>query len=205
MAVMKSRLWAFLLYPESMPEDWQRRLTELYMPLLVSPLHDSDADENGELKKPHYHVLVILEGPVTDAYMLERLEPLGVKHLLKVASRLSYERYLCHLDNPDKYTYPVAEIQQFGGATPKFCIEEDFRDGFVALSRIIEERGFLLYADFARFVAFEAPEYCFTLERFSSHFNNVCRSRFDAYRYNANKTDKMSYVKFRTIFEDWSS
>lgn len=202
---VKARLWAFLLYPESMPGNWKDILAGAHIPVLVSPLHDSDVDDNGEIKKPHYHVLTIFDGPIPEMQLLDVLGDLNVKHVEKVISRMSYERYLCHLDNPEKYQYPIAEIQCFGGAVPKFCIDADFRDGFIAVTRIIEQQGFTVYADLSRYIAFECPEFIHVLDRYSSHFNNVCRSRFDCLHYNGFKTDNLSYVKYRAVFSDWSS
>lgn len=63
----KSRYFTFLLYPESIPEDWELKLESLGMPIAISPLHDKDRKEGNEqgLKKPHYHVIYVTPNPVT--------------------------------------------------------------------------------------------------------------------------------------------
>lgn len=205
MAVLKIRVGAFILYPESVPSDWQEIIHSWHLPVLVSPLHDSDVDDNGELKKPHYHVLFWFDGPTTMSSVLEMVSPLGITYVEKVRAKSVYERYLCHLDDPDKFQYPIAGIQSFGGAVPSFLIESEFHDGFTALTRLIEDEGILLYADLARLIAFEYPESSDVLNRYSSHFNNYCRSRFDAVRFSdkmVKKPDNLSYVNFRVHFEN---
>lgn len=35
----------FLLYPESIPEDWELRLESIGVPMAISPLHDKDLSD----------------------------------------------------------------------------------------------------------------------------------------------------------------
>ncbi|MCW6101981.1 replication protein, partial [Lactiplantibacillus plantarum] len=42
MAKEKARYFTFLLYPESIPQDWQTKLETLGVPIAISPLHDKD-------------------------------------------------------------------------------------------------------------------------------------------------------------------
>ena len=70
MAKEKSRNFTFLLYPESLPEDWKIKLESLDVPIAISPLHDKDLKEEGgtesdPYKKPHYHVIYVAKNPVT--------------------------------------------------------------------------------------------------------------------------------------------
>ena len=61
MAKEKSRYFTFLLYPESIPSDWEIKLELLGVPMAISPLHDKDLSpvEGQEYKKDHYHVIYI--------------------------------------------------------------------------------------------------------------------------------------------------
>ena len=91
----KHRDFMFLLYPDSIPDNWVRRLEELGIEMAISPLHDSDKREGKDLeriqselegqkifndwseqryaeelekviwKKPHYHVIYIAKNPVS--------------------------------------------------------------------------------------------------------------------------------------------
>ena len=54
MAKEKARYFTFLLYPESIPEDWELRLELIGVPIAVSPLHDKDLSSvEGQLIKKH--------------------------------------------------------------------------------------------------------------------------------------------------------
>lgn len=76
----KSRYFTFLLYPESCPEDFQRRLEEVGLPMAISPLHDKDVDtvdkETGEIvyKKPHYHVIYIANNTTTPTGVRKKIQ-----------------------------------------------------------------------------------------------------------------------------------
>lgn len=67
MAKEKARYFTFLLYPESIPDDWKLKLELLGVPIAVSPLHDKDLSdvEGQKYKKPHYHVIYVSKNPVT--------------------------------------------------------------------------------------------------------------------------------------------
>ena len=111
----KTRNWAFVLYPESAPANWQEMLAELRMKVLVSPLHDRDTDENGEIKKAHHHIVIVFDGPQTHKRANEIIIPFGgTKSAKYVNSLKGYVRYLAHLDNPDKVQYDPQEIMTLG-------------------------------------------------------------------------------------------
>ncbi|MCP9306126.1 MULTISPECIES: replication protein [Lactobacillaceae] len=67
MAKDKARYFTFLLYPESIPTDWQNRLELLGVPIAVSPLHNMDLSsvKGQKYKKAHYHVIYVAKNPVT--------------------------------------------------------------------------------------------------------------------------------------------
>ena len=52
---IKKRNWAFVCYPESLPDNWQDILIESGIPFAISPLHDRDMNADNTEKKPHYH------------------------------------------------------------------------------------------------------------------------------------------------------
>ena len=67
MAKDKARYFTFLLYPESIPEDWEMKLESIGLPIAISPLHDKDLSdvEGQKYKKAHYHVIYVAKNPVT--------------------------------------------------------------------------------------------------------------------------------------------
>jgi len=70
----KARYFTFLLYPESVPEDWQEKLEQIGLPMAISPLHDSDMKPDGTIKKPHWHVIYIANNPVTTDNVRKRIQ-----------------------------------------------------------------------------------------------------------------------------------
>lgn len=87
------------------------------MPAFISPLHDRDTDDDGVVKKPHYYVVIMVDGPITQKRANELIEPYcGTKSAEYVKSLRGYVRYLAHLDDPDKAQYDPADIVALGGA-----------------------------------------------------------------------------------------
>lgn len=117
---MKSRYWAFIVYPESVKENWQNILEEKGLVFCISPLHDRDIDkyaEGGEeYKKAHYHVLVEYEGPKTYKSVKEEIcDEIGATIPKKIESLRGYYRYLTHMDNPEKAQYRQEDIKEYNG------------------------------------------------------------------------------------------
>lgn len=112
--VSKSRYFATIVYPESAPENWLDTLRGLCMRGYVSPLHDMDENPTGEKKKPHYHVLLIYDGPATKSNAEKKIELFGGVGCEVVGSLRGYARYLCHLDNPEKHKYNMGDVISLG-------------------------------------------------------------------------------------------
>lgn len=112
----RTRNFATVIYPESAPENWQDILAEQKVPAFISPLHDKDTNPFGEAKKPHYHVVVMYEGVKTMEQAEDLFSQIGGVGNEKVQSIRGYARYLCHLDNPEKYQYKQEDVRCLGGA-----------------------------------------------------------------------------------------
>lgn len=87
MAKDKARYFTFLLYPDSIPEDWKMKLESIGVPIAISPLHDKDLSnmENQKYKKAHYHVIYVAKNPVTaDSVRLKIKRTLGEQSVSKV-------------------------------------------------------------------------------------------------------------------------
>ena len=149
----KTRNYACVVYPDSAPENWLEIIGELAIPCLVSPCHDLDVNPDGTLKKPHYHVLFMFDNVKTKKQfemVKARFGGVGSEY---VQSPRGYSRYLCHLDNPEKYQYDVEKVRQFGGAdfctlinlvTDKYkAIEEMIQ--FIDYNKIYSYRALLRY------------------------------------------------------------
>ena len=123
-ASKRQRAFAFLLWPESAPADWLDRLRDLHVPMAVSPLHDRDvftADKDGhkagEIKKPHYHVMMCFSGKksLEQVYQMVAGLLLDVKHVEPLDDARGYCRYLTHMDDADKAQYNPADIITISG------------------------------------------------------------------------------------------
>ncbi|ECH3647856.1 replication protein RepB, partial [Campylobacter jejuni] len=87
MSKEKARYFTFLLYPESIPNDWELKLEMLGVPMAISPLHDKDKSnvEGQKYKKEHYHVIYVSKNPVTpESVRLKIKRTLGDKSVAMV-------------------------------------------------------------------------------------------------------------------------
>lgn len=107
----KKRYWAFVLYPESAPQNWKDLLQQTGLSIAVSPLHDKDIDPDGLPKKPHYHIILCYDGPTTFNNVKTNItDPLGQPIPIGLEQVRGYFRYLTHKDNPDKFQYSDKDI-----------------------------------------------------------------------------------------------
>lgn len=112
----RTRNYATVVYPESAPEKWFEILSEQCIPCFISPLHDKDINPGGETKKPHYHIMLMYESVKTKEQATAVFDLIGGVGCEIVQSLRGYARYLCHLDNPEKYQYEPEDVKSFGGA-----------------------------------------------------------------------------------------
>lgn len=112
----RTRNFASVVYPESAPENWQEILGEQFVPAFISPLHDKDTNPTGEPKKPHYHVLIMYDSVKTSEQAKEIFALIGGVGCEVVQSIRGYARYLCHLDNPEKFQYSIDDVKSLCGA-----------------------------------------------------------------------------------------
>lgn len=111
----KKRNWAFVVYPESLPEDWQDILRLSGLQIAVSPLHDADLNADESEKKQHYHVIVVYGSPTTFNNVLNFTKKLNGTIPISLEQVRGYYRYLTHEDNPEKAQYDKSDIKLFNG------------------------------------------------------------------------------------------
>lgn len=147
------RSWATVVYPESAPENWMEILGEKCIPVMISPLHDSDLNPTGEVKKPHYHVLFNFEGKKSYDQVMEFVSLIAGVGLEPVGSTRGYARYLCHLDNPEKAQYRPQDVKCYGGADYMSIIGLAI-DKYVAIGEMMDfcdSNGIRSYASLMRY------------------------------------------------------
>lgn len=120
MKAKRGRNFATIIYPddERLGEDFdlEKVIREWHVSAFLSPLHDSDTDDDGCLKKPHYHLLVKFDGNKSVDQVREMFDQVCGVGCEFVDSLRGYARYLCHLDETDdhKPQYPVDQVITFG-------------------------------------------------------------------------------------------
>lgn len=135
--------WCFITY-----ENPIELLKDKPVQVCISPCHDKDLDENGNLKKPHYHCIVHYDNGVTINRVVKDLMNIGANsHYEGVTSKTSYEEYLTHsdgqsIDDLNKYEYDKKDIVCLGGYTLGFS-EKTSR----------EEQNLSLYDFFMEYVS----------------------------------------------------
>ena len=112
---IKSRIWACIGYPESLPGNWLDILRETGLQVAISPFHDKDIDPTGESKKPHYHIIFNYDGPTTYEHVKDLCDSLNMTIPIKLESLRGMYRYHLHLDNPEKYQYDDRDRILLGG------------------------------------------------------------------------------------------
>lgn len=111
----RTRLWTFIVYPDSAPENWREIIDEWHIAGCISPFHEFDKNPDGETKKPHYHVILSFDGNKSYEQIVELIAPLHCPIPKRVQSIRTMVRYLIHEDNPEKYHYSKEGIVAFGG------------------------------------------------------------------------------------------
>lgn len=148
---VKKRNWAFVLYPESAPENWRELLQKTGLQCAISPLHDKDVNPNGELKKAHYHIILIYSGPTSFNVVRSLCESLNQPIPQPLEQVRGYYRYLTHKDNPEKAQYSESDIQTINGFNIADFIEltrSEVNAIILQLQQIIREADILEYCDF---------------------------------------------------------
>lgn len=173
MAKDKARYFTFLLYPESIPEDWKTLLETIGVPMAISPLHDKDKSkvEGQEYKKAHYHVIYVAANPVTtDSVRFKIKNLLGKQSLAKVQivsqSMENMYAYLTHESKDaiakNKYKYDKKDIQLLNNFDIDRYIVLDVEDKDEMLNDVcdmIDDHGLANIRELRRFVKEHGDEY----------------------------------------------
>ncbi len=169
----KARYFTFLLYPESIPEDWEMQLELIGIPMAISPLHNKDKSgvEGQEYKKPHYHVIYVAANPVTTHSVRMRIQRiLGKQSIAKVqVVKQSMENiylYLTHESKDaiakDKYKYNKKDIKLLNNFDIDRYVVLDVEDKEEMLNDVcdmIDDHGLANIRELRRFVKEHGSDY----------------------------------------------
>ena len=116
MKKITGRSWAFVMYPDSMPDNWEEIISSTGLPMAISPLHDKDVNPTGEIKKPHYHVICYYENSTTYNNVKTNVcDLLNATIPQKLESIRGMFRYHIHIDNPEKFQYDDRDRKLYNG------------------------------------------------------------------------------------------
>lgn len=156
----RTRNWTFIVYPESAPENWREIINDLHTPWIESPLHNKDINPDGEIKKPHWHVMMMFSNKKSYEQVREITFQLRSPNPQKVANPKGMVRYFLHLDNPEKFQYSKGSLVAHCGADfaqylvvskgERYELIREMME-FVNTNRIIEMKDLLDYAMDKRF------------------------------------------------------
>lgn len=150
----KHKYWRFIVYPESAITDWREEIKLRGLQFAVSPLHEFDLDlrtETGELKKPHYHV--VLAYPASTTYQNVKSLTVDTLHatipLVCDNPKGAYD-YFTHKHDPDKFQYNADYIEHYNGfdiAEISVLSERDKAEMTVSIVNDIQSNDIKEYAD----------------------------------------------------------
>lgn len=176
----RARVWTCILYPDSMPANFIDILSNMQLPIVLSPLHDSDVQSDGSLKKVHYHLIIMYGGKKSYYQVCNDLSPLRGTIPQRVRDTRSTVRYLIHKDNPEKAQYSFNDINTFGGVTIRDYFNEKINrdDLFYQIVDFIESEDITEFCDLVTYTRYNKPEWKDII--FSSYtifFNSYLTSR----------------------------
>ena len=173
MSKEKARYFTFLLYPESIPNDWIDNLELIGVPIAISPLHDKDLSdvEGQKYKKEHYHVIYVSKNPVTaESVRLKVKRSLGDKSVAMVqivsTSMENMYLYLTH-ESKDaiekhKHKYSKADIRLLNNFDIDRYVTLDVEDKDDMLNDVcdlIDDHNLANMRELRRFVKLHGVEY----------------------------------------------
>lgn len=135
------------VYIDEHATTWERPTGELRtneLGAVVKVTKTERVPQVGDLKKPHRHVLVMLDYSAPLQTWLNNFAPLDIHYMEIVKSKRGYMRYLCHLDNPDKARYLTSDVISLGGVDISCIYEKTQRDAdnleIAILNAIVEHK-----------------------------------------------------------------
>lgn len=177
----KSRTWAFVAYPDSLPKDWLGILRQSGLKIAISPLHDKDTDPDEKEKKPHYHIIAVWDnGSTTYNNALNLAKKVKGTIPIALESIRGYYRYFTHQDNPEKYQYDKKDIVHLNGFDIGDFVEltkSEINNLKREVFKLIQDNDFTEYDDLLIFL-FETNEELWNIAvNHTIFFNAVLKSR----------------------------
>ena len=110
----KARYWNFVMYPESMVDNWQEDIAEIVQYPYAYCIHDKCMTKDGTPRKTHVHIIIAFPNTTTYNNVLGIAQKLGVCNYVEKTQNIRWMyNYLIH-DTEDarkkgKYQYDPQE------------------------------------------------------------------------------------------------
>lgn len=169
----KTRSWTLIVYPESAPDNWRDIIDEQHIGWVESPLHDKDVNPDGEKKKSHWHVLLLFDGPTTFKNAERIGQAINSPIPQSVGSARGMVRYMIHMDNPEKYQYPINEIVAHGGVDVESFFELTATNRLGVLKEIVafvRDEHVTSFADLTYYAIKESDDWFNILANYNTLF-----------------------------------
>lgn len=177
---LKGRHFAYVVYPESAPEDWREQLVQTGLAFVVSPLHDKDENPDGTPKKPHWHLIVSWGNSTTyrsARALCDTVLNCPRPQILKNPNGMY--RYLTHKDNPEKYQY-TEQPKTYNGWT-KPLTNEDVSALMNEIRRMMYLEDCREYGELCSVCAMKGAEYLEVVQNKTLFFGKLCDSLRNSY------------------------
>lgn len=164
----RTRNWTVVVYPESAPENWREYLDDLHIEWVESPLHEYDTNATGEVKKPHWHVLLMFGGVKSYEQVMEVIQPLRCPIPQRCHNAKAMVRYMAHLDNPEKHQYSVSDIVAHGGVDISELLRPSSSERYALIREMVafvKDNGITEFQDLMDYAS---------MERFDDWFPLLC-------------------------------
>ena len=104
----RSRTIAFLLYPDDLTHLKAMDIIKSSYDH-VAILHDKDCDENGVIKKAHWHVILRFKNATWNSAICKELG-IDINYSEQIRNFDNSMMYLIHYNDSDKYQYDISEV-----------------------------------------------------------------------------------------------
>ena len=161
----RSNKWAFLIYEESTPSNYQDILEQMHIPYILSPWHNQDIDQStGLIKKSHKHGALFFDSLKSYSQVSELLQQhLNTpRHIEIIMSPKGMFDYFIHASNSDKTLYDINDIESGCGCgfdLNQFLLDQGQSEVFNNIIDMIENHNFIEFQDLVMYARQHHPSY----------------------------------------------
>ena len=159
----RSNKWAFLIYEESTPSNYQDILEQMHIPYILSPWHNQDIDQStGLIKKSHKHGALFFDSLKSYSQVSELLQQhLNTpRHIEIIMSPKGMFDYFIHASNSDKTLYDINDIESgCGFDLNQFLLDQGQSEVFNNIIDMIENHNFIEFQDLVMYARQHHPSY----------------------------------------------